>query len=178
MKKLLLLIIFFFTLLHPVPAYAIAKESIDYQLPYPGILPDSPFYIFKFLRDKTAEFLIGSPIKKAEFSIVKADSQISSALFLIEHKKNVYKVEPAINNAESYFKQAINNAQQAKTQGMDVSETAKRLVISNLKHREVIIQIEEKIGSELSGDWREYKKKIQSARKRLEHLGAKAKRLG
>ena len=69
--------IFIFILLFLVPvnsvSYAqgaladspIPVQRVDYELPYPGLLPDSPLYFLKISRDRLIEFMIGDPIKKS-----------------------------------------------------------------------------------------------------------------
>src|SRR3989344_5431146 len=63
------------------------KKSVEYNLPYPGLLPDSPFYSLKSLRDKIVSFLISSPLKKAEFNLLQADKRLNAGLYLFNSAK-------------------------------------------------------------------------------------------
>ena len=49
------------------------KETIDYALPYPGILIDHPLYFLKNIRDLIMERIITEPGKKVEFAILQSD---------------------------------------------------------------------------------------------------------
>src|ERR1700704_2037322 len=48
------------------PAPNNTSQTVDYTLPYPGLLPDSPLYFLKTFRDRLISFFISSPIKKAD----------------------------------------------------------------------------------------------------------------
>ncbi len=169
MKKNLICVLLFSLLFFSIlPATRAFAAGVDYQLPYPGILPDSPFYIFKLTRDNIVEFFISNPIKKAEFDIDKADVRMSAAFYLAEQKKSLNLIEPAINSAENYFRKALSNTKQAKAQGMDVGGVVKRQVRANLKYQEVINEIEKKIDKKERG-------KIEAIKIKLESLEVSAK---
>ncbi|MDP3983183.1 MAG: DUF5667 domain-containing protein [bacterium] len=65
-----------------------ASITAEYKLPYPGMLPDSPFYKLKTLRDKIVLGLISDHNKKAAKYLEMADKQLYSALKVAE-KGNV-----------------------------------------------------------------------------------------
>ena len=106
MKKILFAFIFFVVLFSPrVYAQVTPTESIpiptgsttptptpseiDYQLPYPGILPGSPLYSLKMVIDRIMELLISDSLKKANFYVLQADKRLGSSLMLFEKKENV-----------------------------------------------------------------------------------------
>src|SRR3989344_3906165 len=66
----------------------IKQAKSNYVLPYPGMLPDSPLYKIKVLRDKVTAYLISDPQKKAEFYLLQTDKQMGMILPLI-NKKNI-----------------------------------------------------------------------------------------
>ena len=72
----------------PIPTGSITPSPtpvmIDYQLPYPGILPGSPLYSIKMLRDRIMEFFISDHVKKSNFYLLQADKRVASALMLFE----------------------------------------------------------------------------------------------
>ncbi|HSW97310.1 MAG TPA: hypothetical protein VLF89_05800, partial [Candidatus Saccharimonadales bacterium] len=43
------------------PIITMENKQIQYDLPYPGLLPDNPLYSLKVLRDKIVEFFISDP---------------------------------------------------------------------------------------------------------------------
>lgn len=126
-----------------VPAFAqttpIAQNpTIDYQLPYPGILPDNPLYNLKTLRDKLQSFLISSPSKKSEFDLLQADKRLSIAIELFNLKK--YDLaESTISKGENYFEDSIKNIKVSKMQGTVVDPSfLTSMDLSSKKHKEVI----------------------------------------
>lgn len=170
MKKLLSIIFLFSLIFSPAFVAAAPAPAIDYQLPYPGILPGSSLYPLKSLRDKIAGFLIGKPLKKAEFNLIKADVRMSAAVSLLEQKKSVSLIAKTIVEAEDYFNEAVNKTLEAKAQGMDIRDFVKRLSLANQKHKETMEKIEEKIG-------KKDRKKFELMKKRIETMGIQVKRI-
>ncbi len=92
MKKLIVILLSFFLLTHsPVAAQELSSESagltqvetVDYTLPYPGILPDNPLYPLKAFRDRMVSVLIADPVKKSLFNLLQADKRLQSAVYLL-----------------------------------------------------------------------------------------------
>ena len=63
------------------------EPSIDYDLPYSGMLPDSPFYIIKKARDHIHVFFTRDHIKKSELLLKVADKKVSMAQQLADKEK-------------------------------------------------------------------------------------------
>lgn len=124
----------------PTPSIAL---TVEYQLPYPGLLPDSAFYSLKALRDKIVGFLISDPIKKAEFKLLAADKRLNAGAYLFEKSKYDLALS-TISKGENYFEEAINKVKEAKKQGRDTTDILIILSISVKKHREVLITLEKK----------------------------------
>lgn len=121
-------------------AEEIATESAknNYQLPYPGLLPDSPLYKIKVLRDRIIEFLISDPIKKAEFDLLSADKRLSIGMALFDKKKHEL-AESTISKGENYFEDGIKNLEDAKKEGRQLDPSL--LVAydsSSKKHKEIL----------------------------------------
>ncbi len=148
MKKVITLFLLALVLALPLPAVAITAsptQTSDYQLPYPGILPSSPFYNLKTIRDKVSGFFISNPLKKAEYAISMADVRMSAALVLTEQKNNTALAKTTISKAQNYLEEAATNIKIAKDQGIDTQDILKRLNQAKLKHREIVKQIKKKI---------------------------------
>jgi hypothetical protein len=123
-------------------AYTTSPTSvIDYQLPYPGILPDSPFYTLKIIRDKITGFFISNPLKKAEYSIDISDVRMSAALALSDEKKDPSLIKKTISSSQDYLKEAALNTKMAKDQGINIQDISKKLNQAKHKHQEIIDQI-------------------------------------
>lgn len=127
-------------------AFFTATETakVDYELSYPGILPDNPLYIFKAVRDKVVSFLITDPLKKAEFDLVTSDKRFYAALFLTDKDKDTLAIS-TISKGNNYFEDAISKIFEAKKQKIEVSQYLVKLNLAALKHKEVLSDIKKKI---------------------------------
>ncbi len=115
-------------------------KHVEYTLPYPGILPDSPLYFLKVVRDNLLGFFISEPLKKADYSLLMADKRLTSASSLLD-KKNYSLAITTLSKAENYFDKAIQSAAKAKGEGKDAGEILNRLWVASQKHQEVIYQM-------------------------------------
>jgi hypothetical protein len=128
-----------------VPTPAIAQEAatpaatreIEYFLPYPGILPDSPIYFLKVLRDRVMTWFIRDQRQKAFYLLHLADKRLAAGQTLINYQKKTLGVETIVKG-EEYFGQAVDQAFAARAKGQDTSELFAKLTVSAAKHTEVI----------------------------------------
>ncbi|MCL5432644.1 MAG: DUF5667 domain-containing protein [Patescibacteria group bacterium] len=116
---------------------------VEYQLPYPGLLPDHPLYFVKAIRDKIMDILISDPLKKAEFNLLSADKRLNSGIFLFNNGKQQLAAE-TISKGENYFEKAIESVKEAKKQGKDANYIIARLLLSAKKHQDVTKDLENK----------------------------------
>lgn len=148
-----------------------SAQTIDYALPYPGLLPDSPLYFLKAIRDRVQLFLIGDLNKKAEYELIQADKRLNAALYLSKAGKEKYELsESTVSKAENYLESSIDDAYKAKEQKIDVRDLSFRLLTSSKKHQEVIGSIAKNVDS----DTRE---KLEIQLKRAKELEKRANRL-
>ena len=115
-------------------------KHVEYNLPYPGILPDSPLYFLKVIRDNILNLFISEPLKKADYNLLMADKRLTSANALID-KKNYPLAITTLSKAENYFDKAIQNAAKARDEGKDANGVLNRLLLASEKHQEVIYQM-------------------------------------
>ncbi len=120
-----------------------SSEKINYELPYPGLLPDNPLYPLRVIRDKIVSFLISDSKKKAEFDLLQADKRLNAGVYLF-NKKKFKDAASIVSKAENYFEQALQKAKEAKAQGMETTEMTNKLINSSKKHKEVLKSLEEK----------------------------------
>jgi hypothetical protein len=106
----------------------------DYQLPYPGLLPSSPFYFLKVFRDNVIGFLITEPLKKAEFNLLQADKRLQSGVLLIEKEKKYELAETTISKGQNYFEEAIVKIDDADRQKKQTAEMKDRIRKAGRKH--------------------------------------------
>jgi hypothetical protein len=149
----------------PTPA------PVDYALPYPGLLPDHSFYFLRAARDKVMAFLISSPLKKAEFDLLQADKRVEASYLLVTGGKDKSVLAySTFSKAQNYFEEAVTKASDAKKEGMDIHEIAKRLSLANRKYVEVLNEVETKVNAD-------ERKQFEKERERVIKLGKNAKEL-
>ncbi len=130
-----------------------AATSVEYPLPYPGMLPDSPFYFLKVARDSLVTWLIADPVKKSFYLVLLADKRVGAGEVLVNSGKTALGVATLIK-AEEYYKQAVDlminqnstlrlrSGQELKTQNSQgVNDLLSKLVVAGAKHGEVLGKI-------------------------------------
>jgi len=120
------------------------RKAVDYELTYPGILPDHFLYPLKMIRDRIWLFLTTNPLKKAELLLKFADKRIWSAEMLVEKNKPDLVVSTA-TKAEKYLERALNQERIAREKGEDTTAFLQRLEKATRKHEEVLLGIREKV---------------------------------
>lgn len=99
---------------------SLAQQSVlavqDYQLPYPGILPNHPLYGIKVLRDQVMEFFTRDPLKKAELDLLFADKRINMAQVVREQDWALS--ETTASKAEKYLIKVQQSLEAAKSIGL------------------------------------------------------------
>ena len=140
-----------FVIIFPVVAYFVMgasdtlikapQEKVIYNLPYPGLLPDSPLYITKVVRDKITDFLTRDNLRKAELYLLYSDKRISMSLVLASKGKNQLAID-TFAKGEKYFLKIPGLLISAKKQGTQApSSFVETLKLSNAKHKELIEEL-------------------------------------
>ena len=126
-----------------VPA-AVEAEPTEYTLPYPGILPDHPLYVFKKFRDRIMEMLIADPVRKVEFYILQSDKSVSSVIFLVSQKKYALALQ-TLHDSKNAKAQTVNALTAMHAEGKEVpAYILERLKNSFLKQFEILQDFEQK----------------------------------
>lgn len=112
-----------------------AKTSVNYQLAFPGILPDSPFYKLKVLRDKIILKTLKDPSKKISFYALQADKQLLAASMLVE-KGNIKLAKETALKGENNYSLIVREFYNTKTK--PTKKQFDLLKNASLKHQEVI----------------------------------------
>lgn len=148
--RYILLIVFLVTL--PFAAYFAINASSDtliktpqekviYNLPYPGLLPDSPLYIIKAVRDKITELLTRDNLKKAQLYLLYSDKRVAMSLALAQKGKSQLAID-TFSKGEKYFLMIPDLLIAAKKQGAQApSSFVETLKQSNAKHKELIDEL-------------------------------------
>ena len=143
MKKLVITLslnffTFLFTSVMEFISVAAVQETVVYNLPYPGLLPDHPLYILKAIRDQLIVFGTRDNVKKAQLYLLLSDKRIGMAITLSKKGKEKQAIEVA-GKAEKYFFNISQLLIDAKKQGSgSSSEFVQTLKLSNAKHKEIL----------------------------------------
>jgi Domain of unknown function (DUF5667) len=119
------------------PAATTAALKVDYYLPYPGVLPDSPIYKIKMLRDRVKLVLARDTYKKAELELLYADKRINAAIALADGGKMNLAVTTA-TKAEKYLEQVTMRILKLNGEGKDVKSWLGTLQKATAKHQEYL----------------------------------------
>lgn len=112
--------------------------KIDYILPYPGkVLPDSPLWPLKALRDKLWLFVNADPTREAELSLLFADKRLGSAKILFDNGKAEVGVS-TLTKAEKYLEEASALEKKNRKNGIDTTDFLTKMANASLKHFELI----------------------------------------
>ncbi len=146
MKKALSVIAVIFLFSAPMMVYLLeysgpvnaTQEHVSYVLPYPGILPDNPLYIFKIIRDRLLDFATRDNVKKAQLYLLYSDKRIAMTQDLAQKAKDKLALDTAMK-AEKYFQQIPKLVTDAKKEGAGpTSSFVETLKLSNAKHQEIL----------------------------------------
>lgn len=139
-KVVILLFVVLFALL--IPSFSFAQNTstssaipkVEYELAYPGILPDNPLYFLKAIRDNILKFLIRDKMKKAEFDLLQADKRLGAAKALLEKGKDELSIT-TLSKSGNYFDDAISNIFKAKRQGEKTDQLLDRMITASKKYQ-------------------------------------------
>jgi len=118
---------------------------VKYDLAYPGILPDSPIYKLKVLRDKITVGLISNPQKKAEFYLLQADKGILAAAMLVDKKDFALAKETALKAEHNITMMTYDLWRFPKRLNLDFYN---KLKTASLKHQEVLVSLMKRVPEE------------------------------
>lgn len=159
------LLIFFFS-----TQLTFAKDnSIKYNLPYPGMLPDNPLYKLKVLRDRITLLLIKDSDKKIEYYLLMTDKGLVSSKMLVDKQKIELAKETALKGEHNYtlltwvVKDNKWNIDKEKYETMEAA---------SLKHQELLKEIIKKVPKE---DKKTFETVLYFSQKNLEVVKAAQK---
>ena len=176
-KSLTFLFLIFFFLLIPPMFYFLEsqpilfnQEKIEYNLPYPGILPDHPLFFLKNIRDKVLELTTRDSLKKAELYLLLADKRVGMAMNLAKGGKEK-NASLAFSEAEGFFAKIPQLIEISKKQGVSASsDFIQRLRLSNAKHKEIGTSLLKDLSQELNSEISKSLDVNQQIKKKLEKL--------
>lgn len=128
------------------PARANTSKPQNYELPFPGIMPDNPIYFLKLIRDDIEGFLISNPIKKAEFLIDKADMGMAVVNQMVIDKRSVKEIDPVLEKIDGYFLMGLDKIDEAERQGIEVKDLRRHIDLAGDKYEEICDRLRDKDG--------------------------------
>lgn len=115
--------------------------EINYDLAYPGrILPDSPLWPLKVVRDKVWLLMSLSHVKKSQVNLLLADKRIGSALTLFQ-KGKANLAYSTLTKSEKYLEASEAEANLAQVGGENTDDIMQRIALATLKHAQLDLQI-------------------------------------
>lgn len=143
------------------------QTTVDYTLPYAGILPDHPLYFLKAMRDKILDLVISDPVKRIEFNLLMADKRLVMARELMEKGENDLSFS-TLTKAEKYFEKAmLGLIKQRDTNKESTAGMVDKMVRASAKHKEVVFLL---MNKDMKRQ-KEYQKIIDSLTNNIGELG-------
>lgn len=141
-----------FRLSHPPEACGqeVQPLEINYELAYPGILPDHPLYWLKMIRDRIWGSLIHQPVQKTSWLVLMADKRAAAAQQLVIKNQDKLALTTA-SKAEKYLERAVN-----KFVSLELNQQIglrSRLEQAVGKHEHVIKNMSQQVEVKLSSDF-------------------------
>jgi len=146
---ILLALISLLSFLHPftasaqtqVPSAPSATPSVDYVLPYPGILPDHPLFFLKRVRDKILILLTRDQIKKSQIFLLLADKHLVMGQLLWE--KNKFELgSSTLKQGENYLLQSVLTLDDENIKN-NIQADMDKIELASKKHEEVLDKLTE-----------------------------------
>lgn len=119
----------------------VVSEELDYTLPYPGILPDHPLYLFKILRDTLMQSFINNPVKRIEFFLLQSDKYLAMAMVYADMGK-WDRAGKTIVQSQNEMERAIAQVVTTRAAGTSVpGHIVTNMERSTVKHKQRIDQM-------------------------------------
>lgn len=149
----------------PAPASDSARaipQHVNYELPYPGILPDNPFYFIKVVRDTIVKALINDPYKKAQFSLLTSQKRMYAGELLVKKGKTQLAFD-TIEKSNNYLDDALSSIKETKKlnpKNPDINPFLELFNTVTLKYGEILDEIKPMVNSS-------YQKNLSWEKKRV-----------
>lgn len=152
-----------------------AALRVNYELPYPGMLPDHPLYILKVIRDGVVKLLINDPVKLARFSLLASEKRMYASKMLAEKGNDhlaVITIAKSNNYIDDAFK-AIDTVAKQNPKNADINPFLFQLRAALLKHKEVSRDIRPLLDESVLDGFTVEQKKIDGY---LQRIGGRLKK--
>lgn len=149
--------------------------SVEYPLPYPGILPDNPLYFLKVARDSLVLLAVTDPVRKSFYSLLLADKRLAAGEMLVSSNRVAVGVA-TLAKAEEYYQQASqiaeNQRSKIKDQKLDekYNDLLSKLTVAGAKHEEILVKMAGKVSEKENRELGKARQNNLEARKRIMEL--------
>ncbi|MCG2686472.1 DUF5667 domain-containing protein [Candidatus Parcubacteria bacterium] len=129
-----------------VPGLSYAQEEAINEIGgvyTPRILPDSPWYIFKLIRDRFQLLLTRGEVEKAQLELEQINKRVLEFQQLCDIGKCV-KYQKMADNFAGRMEKLEEKAGRLKNEGRNVEELVEKLRESGLKHQAVLQRVYER----------------------------------
>ncbi len=123
-------------------------SSVEYALPFAGLLPDHPLYTIKVLRDRILLFFTRDPEKKVHLNLLFSDKRLVMGQILWE-KGNIDLSVSTIGKGEKYLLSAAIDLLALKKQKNLPPGLSDKVELATNKHEEVIMKLIKSSGDEV-----------------------------
>lgn len=111
--------------------------TLEYNLPYPGLLPDHPLYLLKALRDKILLFFTRDPVRRTNITLLLSDKRLVMGQILLEQGSTDLSVSTFIK-AEKYLLDTSRLLVTLKKDNNLPPGLADKVELAAKKHEEII----------------------------------------
>jgi len=143
---------------------SLQSSQVDYFLPYPGILPDSPLYKIKMVRDRIWLWLTRQSSKKLDLLLLFADKRIGAGEILIKGNKVALGVS-TLTKGEKYLERAVGEVNRLSAEKrMGAKE---KLIKASLKYQEILENLLLRVSAEEKTELEKILNSLKSLREQL-----------
>ena len=154
------------------PSSDMTVERVNYELPYPGMLPDNPFYFLKVIRDGIVKMLINNPLKKAQFSLLNAEKRMYAGKMLHDKGNDQLAID-TIGKSNNYLFDAIQAIRSVKSKtpkNTDIRPFLEQFKTAASKHLEMMEDMKQSIDKNLQDQFLVEEKRIKNSKVTVEQL--------
>jgi hypothetical protein len=148
------------------PSPAPVNKNVDYELPYPGMLPDSPFYTLKLIKDSINDLFILDPLRKSNFYLLQADKRLAASIILFENGEEEIGIK-TLSKSLDYLEKSVDKMEEAKKEQREVLDIFGKLNNSSEKQVQEIEKIRNEENSNLSKNVAIEHKRAQEIKNRV-----------
>lgn len=154
------------------PSSEIKKERINYEFPFPGMLPDHPLYILKVIRDGIVKRLINDELMLAKFSLSSAEKRMYAGRLLLEKDEHELAID-SISKSANYLSDtlsAVTTYHRKHPKSFEYKPFLQKFKTATEKHIEVMEDIKPSVEKNYLSQFNAEEEKIKRIEKTVKEL--------